>query len=86
MVIDAGDETRLPQGDLSGIQSQPQGPPDDFYPQEQRILQIVRDAGVPIFAKPGFEADDLIATMAKQLCDQDYESSWSPRTKIFGSF
>src|SRR3954452_13441973 len=23
-------------------------PPDDFHPQEQRILQIVRDAGVPI--------------------------------------
>src|SRR6185312_17531137 len=47
--------------------------PDDFLPQEQRILQIVRDAGVPIFAKPGFEADDLIATIAKRLCDQDYE-------------
>ena len=28
---------------------------------------------MPIFAKPGFEADDLIATMAKQLCDEDFE-------------
>ncbi len=36
-------------------------------------MQIVKDAGVPIFAKPGFEADDLIATMAKELCEQDYE-------------
>ena len=36
-----------------------------FHPQEQRILQIVKDAGVPIYAKPGFEADDLIATMAR---------------------
>src|SRR3954463_819783 len=36
-------------------------------------MQIVRDAGVPIFGKPGFEADDLIATMAKRLCDEDYE-------------
>ncbi len=41
--------------------------PDDFKPQEQRIMQIVRDAGVPIFAKPGFEADDVIATMATRL-------------------
>jgi len=48
-------------------------PPDDFAPQEGRILQIVRDAGIPIFAKPGFEADDLIATMAKRLCQEDWE-------------
>ena len=34
----------------------------------------MRDAGVPIFAKPGFEADDLIATMAKRLCDQGFET------------
>jgi DNA polymerase-1 len=47
--------------------------PDDFNPQEERILHIVRDAGVPIFVKPGFEADDVIATMADRLCDQDYE-------------
>jgi DNA polymerase I len=47
--------------------------PDDFNPQEERILQIVRDAGVPIFLKPGLEADDLLATMAKQLGGQDYE-------------
>ncbi len=47
--------------------------PDDFTPQEQRILQIVRDAGVPIFLKPGFEADDVIATLVRRLGDQDYE-------------
>ena len=47
--------------------------PDDFTPQETRILQIVRDAGVPIFVKPGYEADDVIATMATQLCDKDFE-------------
>jgi len=33
----------------------------------------VRDAGVPIFVKPGFEADDLIATMAKKLEGRGYE-------------
>ena len=47
--------------------------PDDFAPQEERILRIVKDAGVPIFVKPGFEADDVIATLATQLCDQDYD-------------
>src|SRR5882757_837434 len=47
--------------------------PDDFNPQEERILQIVRDAGVPIFVQPAFEADDVIATMARRLGNQDYE-------------
>ena len=47
--------------------------PDDFNPQEERILQIVRDAGVPIFVQPAFEADDVIATMAKRLEGQGYE-------------
>jgi DNA polymerase-1 len=49
-------------------------PPDDFHPQEARILRVIRDAGIPIFAKAGFEADDLIATMAKRLCNKGYET------------
>ena len=28
--------------------------PDDFNPQEERILRIVKDIGVPIFAQPAF--------------------------------
>ncbi len=48
-------------------------PPPDFWPQEQRILQIIRDAGVPIFAKPGFEADDLIATLTHVLRGRDFD-------------
>jgi DNA polymerase-1 len=47
--------------------------PDDFNPQEQRILRIVKDVGVPIFVQPRFEADDVIATMAHRLADQDFE-------------
>jgi len=73
MVIDAGDETVFRKEILPEYKSNRQSRPDDFFPQEKRILEIVRDAGVPIFSKPGYEADDLIATMAKQLCDQDYE-------------
>ncbi len=46
---------------------------DDFFVQEQRILQVVRDAGLPVFVKPGYEADDLIATMAKRLSREDFE-------------
>src|SRR5436305_8619096 len=65
MVIDSGDETVFRKEIFSDYKANRKERPDDFLPQEQRILQIVRDAGVPIFAKPGFEADDLIATIAK---------------------
>lgn len=41
--------------------------PDGFTEQETRILRIVKDCGVPIFESPGFEADDVIATMVLQL-------------------
>src|SRR4051794_14420653 len=74
MVIDSGDETVFRKAISADYKANRQAPPDDFHPQEQRILQIVRDVGIPIFAKPGFEADDLLATMAKRLCGQGYET------------
>jgi DNA polymerase-1 len=73
MVIDTGDEYVFRKEIHQDYKANRTAPPDDFHPQEQRILQIVRDAGVPIYEKRGFEADDLIATMAKRLCDEDYE-------------
>ncbi|HET6247334.1 MAG TPA: DNA polymerase I [Tepidisphaeraceae bacterium] len=73
MVIDSGDETVFRKEIFPAYKANRKSPPDDFRPQEARIMQIVREAGVPIFAKPGFEADDLIATFAKRLCNQDYE-------------
>jgi len=73
MVIDSGDESVFRKEIYPEYKSNRKAPPDDFAPQEQRILRIVSDCGVPIFAKPGFEADDLIATMARRLCDADYE-------------
>src|SRR3954464_13316222 len=74
MVIDSGDETVFRKAISPDYKANRQAPPDDFFPQEQRILQIVRDVGVPIFAKGGFEADDLIATITKRLPNQDFET------------
>jgi DNA polymerase-1 len=74
MVIDSGDETVFRRDFYPEYKANRQKRPDDFEPQEQRILRIVQDAGVPIFAKPRFEADDLIATMAKRLCGQGFET------------
>jgi DNA polymerase-1 len=73
MVIDCGDDTVFRKEFFPEYKANRTPPPDDFHPQEERILQIVRDAGVPIFAKGGFEADDIIATFVKRLEGQDYE-------------
>lgn len=42
-------------------------PPDDFAPQVERCLQILRMMCVPVVAVPGVEADDAIATIVTRL-------------------
>lgn len=73
MVIDSGEKEVFRSEIYPQYKSNRPPPPDDFHPQEQRILRIVRDAGVPLFEKPGYEADDLIATMVDQLCQIGFE-------------
>jgi len=74
MVIDKGGDTDVFRKTIyPDYKANRQSPPDDFKPQEQRILKIVEDAGIPIFGMSGYEADDLIATMASQLCKEDYD-------------
>lgn len=74
MVIDTGDsELERRQVDPE-YKANRKPPPPDFKPQEQRILEVVKDMGIPIFAMPGHEADDLIATMAKQIADEKMEA------------
>jgi len=68
MVIDAGDETVFRKDIFPEYKANRKSRPDDFHPQEQRILSIVKDVGIPIYVKGGYEADDLIATMATRLC------------------
>jgi DNA polymerase-1 len=73
MVIDHGDETVFRKEIYPEYKANRPSRPEDFEPQERRILQIVRDAGVPVFEQPGFEADDLIATMSRRLCTQGFD-------------
>ena len=70
MVIDSGDETVFRKEFYPEYKANRPSPPDDFKPQEERILQLVKDAGIPIIVRPGFEADDVIASMAVQLADR----------------
>jgi DNA polymerase I len=41
--------------------------PDDLYEQIPRIKELVKAFNIPITEKEGFEADDLIATFARQI-------------------
>ena len=41
--------------------------PDDMIPQIQRIKDIIGAFNIPVFIKPGFEADDIIGTIVKQV-------------------
>jgi DNA polymerase-1 len=67
MAVDTGHEQVFRRTIYPEYKAHRPPPPPDFHPQEQRILQLVRDAGVPIVAQVGFEADDLMATMARRL-------------------
>lgn len=40
--------------------------PDELYHQIERVKEVTRAFGLPIYEKEGFEADDLIGTIAKQ--------------------
>ena len=40
--------------------------PDDLRVQFDRIKDLVRIFGVPIYEKQGFEADDVLGTLTKQ--------------------
>lgn len=73
MVIDSGDETVFRKQIYPQYKANRKERPADFGPQEKRILQIVKDAGVPIFVVPTFEADDLIATMTRRLCGRNWD-------------
>jgi DNA polymerase-1 len=43
--------------------------PADLVPQIPQICQILDALGIPVLTSPGFEADDVLATLARQ-CDE----------------
>ncbi len=44
--------------------------PDELRPQVERIKQIVGALNIPIFTAPGWEADDVLGTLARQAAEQ----------------
>ncbi|MFH1136260.1 MAG: DNA polymerase I [Pseudomonadota bacterium] len=48
--------------------------PEDLIVQQEPIREIVRAMGLKIVEKPGLEADDLVATLARRAVDAGYEA------------
>src|SRR5438477_4201757 len=46
-------------------------PPDDLIPQFPMIRQAVRAFDIPCLEQAGYEADDLIATYAREACEAE---------------
>lgn len=42
-------------------------PPEDLEPQVERCLAMLKEVGVPVIGAEGFEADDVFATLVKQI-------------------
>jgi len=44
--------------------------PDDMRSQMERVRQVVDTLGIPVFEQEGYEADDLLGTLARQAEEQ----------------
>ena len=55
--------------------------PDELYQQINRVKDVLKAFNIPIYEKEGFEADDLLGTIAHQLKTKPSAKEPKPRTK-----
>ncbi len=48
--------------------------PEEMVAQMPRVREVIEALGCPIIEVPGYEADDVIATLAAQAADQGFEA------------
>lgn len=71
MVMDVSDQTVFRKEIYPQYKAHRDPPPEDLPVQANRIVSILQAAGIPILRKEGFEADDIMATLAHRLDDPD---------------
>ncbi|MCG3132275.1 MAG: DNA polymerase I [Phycisphaerae bacterium] len=71
VVVDVSDETVFRRDIDPEYKAHREPAPEDFEVQFNRVVQIVERVGIPIFRVPGYEADDVTATIAERLRDRD---------------
>ncbi len=73
MALDVGDESVF-RVDIDPQYKATRDPaPEDLITQADRIVSIVEALGIPVWRVPGFEADDVMASVAEQLRDEDIQ-------------
>ena len=58
--------TDIPVGDLPGVQGQPVHDPNEFKGQVDLVKEVLKRSTSRLVQKAGFEADDVIGTLATQ--------------------
>lgn len=67
--------------------------PDELRAQRERLAEVLDAIGAPRFAAPGFEADDVLATLAREIAatgrdvsivsgDRDLLQTVAPRVRV----
>ncbi len=64
-VFDSPEETARHR-EYAGYKAHREEMPDDMVSQLPRIFDLVEAYGVPVIARPGYEADDILATLARE--------------------
>lgn len=67
MALDVSDETTFRKGVYKEYKAHRDPPPEDLEPQIERIISILEAIRMPILRVAGYEADDLMATLATRL-------------------
>ncbi len=73
VAFDVSDATTHRKGWFPAYKEQREASPEDLAPQYRRVRAVLEALGVAVFEREGYEADDLIATMAARLQDEDVE-------------
>jgi DNA polymerase-1 len=63
-VFDSEEETERHAG-FTDYKANREAMPDDLVPQFDVIFEVLEAMGIPVVVKPGYEADDIIATLAR---------------------
>lgn len=66
----SGDTGTFRSGLYPAYKANRDAPPEDLKPQVERTLRILEAIGVPVIGSEGFEADDVIATLASTYSEQ----------------
>ena len=81
LVLDVSDETVFRKGFYPEYKSHRDPPPEDMDVQIDRVISIAEAIRLPILCAPGFEADDVLATLAARLAGPELSVHFVSRDK-----